>query len=106
MGRSSPIILRAKKIPFTALDISPEQVALVKRFGSEAFYGDASRHEILERPPAPDTRAFVLAIDDVEASLKTAEVVRHHYRDVPISPRPQPQSCPPAARPWHQEHPA
>ena len=80
-------VLRAKKIPFTALDISPEQVALVKQFGSEAFYGDASRHEILEAARTGHARAFVIAIDDVEGSLKTAEVVRQHYPHVPIFAR-------------------
>lgn len=80
-------ILRGKKIPFTALDISPEQVELVKRFGSEAFYGDASRPDILEAARTGQARAFVLAIDDVEASLRTAEVVTSLYPHVPVFAR-------------------
>lgn len=80
-------VLRGKKIPFTALDISPEQIDLVKRFGAEAFYGDASRHEILEAARTGQARAFVIAIDDVEASLKTAEVVTTHYPGVPVFAR-------------------
>lgn len=80
-------VLRGKKIPFTALDISPEQVELVKRFGSEAFYGDASRPEVLEAARTGQARAFVLAIDDPEASLRTAEVVTSLYPHVPIIAR-------------------
>lgn len=80
-------VLRAKGIQFTALDISAEQVELVKRFGSEAFYGDASRPEILDAAKTDKARAFVLAIDDVEASLRTAELVRSRYPDVPIYAR-------------------
>jgi monovalent cation:proton antiporter-2 (CPA2) family protein len=80
-------ILRAKRIPFTALDISAEQVEFVKRFGSQAFYGDASRPEILDAAGAHDARALVLAIDDVEASMRTAEVVRSRYPDLPIYAR-------------------
>ncbi|WP_337242222.1 NAD-binding protein, partial [Proteus faecis] len=47
-GQIGARVLRGKKIPFIALDISAEQVELVKKFGAQAFYGDASRAEILE----------------------------------------------------------
>jgi glutathione-regulated potassium-efflux system protein KefB len=80
-------VLRGKKIPFIALDISPEQVELVQRFGSKAFYGDASRPEILEAAQIGKARAFVLAIDDVDASLRAAEFVRKQYPDVPVFAR-------------------
>ena len=80
-------ILTAKRIPFTALDISAEQVEFVSRFGGQAFYGDASRPEILEAAGAHNARAFVLAIDDVEASMRTAELVRSRYPDLPIFAR-------------------
>lgn len=80
-------VLRGKGIPFTALDISPEQIDLVKRFGSNAFYGDASRPEILDAAQTDKARAFVLAIDDVEASLRTAELLRERYPNVPVYAR-------------------
>lgn len=80
-------VLRAKKIPFTALDISAEQIELVKKFGSEAFFGDASRPEILEAAKVGEARAFVLAIDDVEASLRIAEFVTAHWPKVPLYAR-------------------
>lgn len=80
-------ILTARRIPFTALDIDPEQVEFVRRFGSQAFYGDASRPEILDAAGAHSARAFVLAIDDVEASLRTAEIVKTRYPNLPIYAR-------------------
>jgi glutathione-regulated potassium-efflux system protein KefB len=80
-------VLRGKKIPFTALDISPEQVELVKRFGAQAFYGDASRPDILEAAQIGKARALVLAIDDVEASMRTAELVKAQFPDLPIYAR-------------------
>lgn len=89
-GRFGQIVaraLRGKGIPFTALDISPEQIDLVKRFGSKAFYGDASRPEILDAAQTEKARAFVLAIDDVEASLRAAALVRERYPHVPIIAR-------------------
>jgi glutathione-regulated potassium-efflux system protein KefB len=87
VGQVVARVLRAKKIPFTALDISAEQVEFVKRFGSQAFYGDASRLDILEAAQAGKARALVLAIDDVEASLRTAAMVREHYPNLPIYAR-------------------
>jgi glutathione-regulated potassium-efflux system protein KefB len=80
-------ILRGKKIPFTALDISAEQIELVKSFGSEAFFGDASRPDILEAAKVGDARAFVLAIDDVDASLRIAEFVTSRWPKVPVFAR-------------------
>ena len=87
VGQVVARVLRAKKIPFTALDISAEQIEFVKKFGAEAFYGDASRIDILEAAKAGKARAFVLAIDDVEASMRTAEIVRLHYPKLPIYAR-------------------
>jgi glutathione-regulated potassium-efflux system protein KefB len=80
-------ILRAKGIAFTALDISAEQVEFVKKFGSKAFFGDASRPEILEAAQLGKARAFVLAIDDVEAGMRTAEHVKENYPHVPVYAR-------------------
>ena len=87
VGQVIARILRAKKIPFTALDISAEQIEFVKKFGSQAFFGDASRLDILQAAQAAKARAFVLAIDDVEASMRTAEIVRQNYPKLPIYAR-------------------
>ncbi len=77
-------VLRGKKIPFTALDINAEQIELVKKFGSQAFFGDASRPEILHAAQIGKARAFVLAIDDVEASMRIAEMVSAEHPRLPI----------------------
>ncbi|NNE24468.1 MAG: glutathione-regulated potassium-efflux system protein KefB [Rhizobiales bacterium] len=87
VGQIVARILRARDIPFTALDLSSEQVDFVARFGNEIYYGDASRLDILHAANADKARAFVLTIDEVEASLKTAEMVRSHYPDLPIYAR-------------------
>jgi glutathione-regulated potassium-efflux system protein KefB len=86
-GQITARILRAKGIPFTALDISAEQIETVKKFGSKAFFGDASRPEILDAAQTAKARAFVLAIDDIEASLRTVALMKSHYPHVPIYAR-------------------
>ena len=87
VGQILSRVLRMCGVPFTALEASYQQVDFVRRFGSKVYYGDASRLELLEAAKTGEAKLFVLAIDDVEASVKTAEVVRKHYPDVPIVAR-------------------
>jgi glutathione-regulated potassium-efflux system ancillary protein KefC/glutathione-regulated potassium-efflux system protein KefB len=89
-GRFGQIVartLRMKKIPFTALEASFEQVDFVRKFGSEIYFGDASRLDLLRAAHADLAEIFVLAIDDVEASVRTAEMVRKHYPHLRIYAR-------------------
>jgi len=80
-------VLRMCGVPFTALEISYQQVDFVRRFGNKIYYGDASRLELLQAAKAGDARLFVLAIDDVEASVRTAAVVRRHFPRLTILAR-------------------
>jgi glutathione-regulated potassium-efflux system ancillary protein KefC/glutathione-regulated potassium-efflux system protein KefB len=80
-------VLRMAGIPFTAIELSYQQVDFVRRFGNKVYYGDASRLEVLESAKARDAKLFVLAIDDLDASLKTAALVRKHFPTLPILAR-------------------
>ncbi len=80
-------VLRMCGVPFTALEISYQQVDFVRRFGNKIYYGDASRLELLQAAKAGDAKLFVLAIDDVEASVRTAAVVRRHFPRLTILAR-------------------
>ena len=72
-------VLRARHIRFTALEISQAQVDFLRRFGNRLHYGDASRLEVLRSAGAGEAELLVLAIDDVEASVRTAGLVRRHF---------------------------
>jgi glutathione-regulated potassium-efflux system ancillary protein KefC/glutathione-regulated potassium-efflux system protein KefB len=80
-------ILRLRKIGFTALEMSQEQVDVVRRFGSKVYYGDASRLDLLRAAKADKAEIFVLAIDDVASSLKTAATVKKHFPNLAIYAR-------------------
>jgi voltage-gated potassium channel Kch len=80
-------VLRTRKIQFTALEGNIAQVDFVRRFGNKVYYGDASRLELLEAAGAARADVFVLAIDDAEASLRTAELLRKHYPHLKIMAR-------------------
>jgi glutathione-regulated potassium-efflux system ancillary protein KefC/glutathione-regulated potassium-efflux system protein KefB len=74
-------------IPFTALEASYAQVDFVRRYGNRIYYGDASRLDLLTAAKTGSAKLFVLAIDDVEASVKTARVVRTHFPSIEILAR-------------------
>ncbi len=89
-GRVGQVVgrmLNAQGIAFTALDASPEQVDFVRQFGNKIYYGDASRLALLHAARVGDAKLFVLAVDDVEASMKIAELMRRHFPQVPLLAR-------------------
>jgi monovalent cation:proton antiporter-2 (CPA2) family protein len=89
-GRFGQIIarvLRMKGMPFTALENDSENVEGIRRFGNKIFYGDASRVDLLEAAGASKARLFVLAINNVETSLRVAAIVRQHYPNLTILAR-------------------
>jgi len=89
-GRVGQIVGRLLRIvgkPFTALEIDSSQVDVVRRYGSKVYFGDASRLDVLRAAGAEHATIFVLAIDDVEASVRTAEAVRRHFPHLTIVAR-------------------
>ncbi|TLY97721.1 MAG: glutathione-regulated potassium-efflux system protein KefB, partial [Gammaproteobacteria bacterium] len=80
-------ILRVKGLPFTALDSSQTHVDFVRRFGNKVYYGDASRLDLLRAAGAESARILVLAIDDVDASTRTAVLVREQFPGLKIYAR-------------------
>ncbi|MCH8301482.1 MAG: cation:proton antiporter, partial [Proteobacteria bacterium] len=89
-GRFGQIVGRLLAIvgrPFTALEIDASQVDVVRRYGNVVHYGDASKLDLLRAAGAEHARLFVLAIDDVEASIRTAQTVTRHFPDLTIVAR-------------------
>jgi monovalent cation:proton antiporter-2 (CPA2) family protein len=87
VGQIVSRVLRMCGIPFTALEVNYQQVDFVRRFGSKIYFGDATRLDLLLAAKTGQAKLFVLAIDDVEASLKTAALVRQHFPGLPILAR-------------------
>jgi glutathione-regulated potassium-efflux system ancillary protein KefC/glutathione-regulated potassium-efflux system protein KefB len=72
-------VLAMRKIPFTALEINAAQVDFVRRYGNKVYYGDAGRLDLLRSARVNSAKVFVLALDDVEASLRIAETVKRNF---------------------------
>jgi monovalent cation:proton antiporter-2 (CPA2) family protein len=87
VGQIAGRVLRVLDIGFTALDHDQNQVDVLRKFGNKIYFGDASKIELLKAAGADKAKVFILAIDDVDASVKTAEVVKHHFPNLKIFAR-------------------
>jgi monovalent cation:proton antiporter-2 (CPA2) family protein len=80
-------ILATRGIPFTALDRDSEQLDFVTQFGEKAYFGDASRLDLLRAARADKASILIIAIDDIEASMKCAEIAKQHFPRLKIFAR-------------------
>ncbi|MBV8343009.1 MAG: NAD-binding protein, partial [Gammaproteobacteria bacterium] len=80
-------VLRGKGLRFTALDSSQTHVDFVRRFGNQVYYGDASRLDLLRAAGAQSAAVLVLAIDEVDSSVRTAELARTQFPQLKIFAR-------------------
>ncbi|MGB5627619.1 MAG: NAD-binding protein, partial [Woeseiaceae bacterium] len=90
MGRVGQIVARLLRIigkPFTALESDSEQLDIVRRYGATVHYGDASRLDLLRAAGAEHATIFVLAISDLEQSMRIAEAVTTHFPHLKIVAR-------------------
>lgn len=85
-GRFGQIVgrlLTANKIALTVLYRDSDQIDLVRKFGSKVFYGDATPIDLLRAAGAAPARAQVVAIDDIDDSLRLVDAVREAFPQWP-----------------------
>jgi len=89
-GRVGQIIgrvLRMHNIEFTAIERSANRVDFVRKFGNQVYYGDPKNPEILRAAGISKARVFILAVDDLERSITTAQYLRKNYPDLIVMAR-------------------
>ena len=89
-GRYGQIVGRllfANGITPTILDHDAEQIEGLRKFGWRAYYGDATRLDLLRTAGASEARLLVLAIDDIENSVEVAKMVKENFPDLTIVAR-------------------
>ena len=77
-------VLNGLRVRTTLIDHDPNQVDLVRRFGSPAYYGDASRLDVLERAGIARARLLVVALDDYDAAMRTVKQARRRYPNLAV----------------------
>ena len=86
-GQISARLLQARGIPLTMIDVDPNQVDAMRRFGWRAYYGDASRPDVLEAAGIREAALIILAMDDAEGVVKTAQYLKQHFPKVKVLAR-------------------
>jgi CPA2 family monovalent cation:H+ antiporter-2 len=85
IGRFGQIVcrlLRANNIPIVVLDHEIEQIENVRQINIKSFFGDASRHDLLEKAGIEEARLLVVAIDDRDRTLLMVEHVKKYFPGV------------------------
>ena len=89
-GRYGQIVgrlINASGLSATVLDHSAEAVASLRQFGWPAFYGDATRLDLLRVAGADKACVIVVAVDGVEQSLEIVDLVREHFKQATLVAR-------------------
>ena len=81
-GRFGQIIgrfLLSQGVKVTVLEKNPDQVEAVSRFGFKAYFGDATRMDLLHNAGIREARMVIVAIDDAEAAVDIVRQVKQHF---------------------------
>lgn len=76
--------LRANGVQATILDHDSDRVDLLRRMGFKVFYGDATRHDLLESAGAAEASILISAIDSPETNLRLVETVQKHFPNLEL----------------------
>ena len=82
LGRVGQVVarlLQASGYHPTVLDDDPDHVEQCRRFGFRAFYGDATRLDLLHAAGADSAEFLISALDDPEATTTLARTCRKHF---------------------------
>jgi monovalent cation:proton antiporter-2 (CPA2) family protein len=80
-------ILRMHGIAFTALERDPGQVDVVRQFGNKVYFGDPTRADVLRAAGAETAKLLVVALDDMEATLRVVDVAKRNFPGLRILAR-------------------
>jgi len=75
-GRNLTAALRAINAPYLIVELNAQTVRKARSQGEPAFYGDATREEILHALGIERARMFVIAISDPSATRRMVRVAR------------------------------
>jgi monovalent cation:proton antiporter-2 (CPA2) family protein len=87
MGQIVGRVLRMHGIAFTALEKDAGQVDVVRRFGNKVYYGDAARPDVLRAAGADHAKLLVVALDDIDRTLRTVEAAKRNHPNLTILAR-------------------
>ncbi len=78
-GQVASQSLLARRVDVSIIDMDVEMIQTAERFGFKVYYGDGTRLDVLHASGAATAMAIAVCVDDKEASLKIAELVKHEF---------------------------
>ncbi|MGH1354782.1 MAG: cation:proton antiporter [Thalassovita sp.] len=89
-GRVGGIVarmLRSAGMSPTVMDFSSKQLEMLKAFDVQAYYGDATRPDLLHAAGIAEAKLFVVAIDDRDQITELVHYLHANYPDLHIVAR-------------------
>jgi len=83
-GNTVGRFLRANNIQATVLDNNSDNVNTLRKLGFKVYYGDASRHDLLEIAGAGRAQIIIIAIGNREKRMEMIEMVKKHFPNLYI----------------------
>ncbi|WP_102531765.1 monovalent cation:proton antiporter-2 (CPA2) family protein [Shewanella sp. 10N.286.52.B9] len=90
IGRFGQIVNRlllSNGVKTVVLDRQASQVDTLRKIKTKAFYGDATRPDLLETAGVANAAAFVIAIDDQQSSIELVKYLKHKYPQLKVISR-------------------
>jgi CPA2 family monovalent cation:H+ antiporter-2 len=87
VGQTVAAALKQRNIPFVAVDMDGNNVAQGHRRGDPVFFGDLTRHSVLEAAGAKRARSLVIALDGQSAAERVMQAVREDFAHLHVLAR-------------------
>ena len=85
LGTDLGRLLMTAGIKPVILDHNEANVDVLRRFGFEVYYGDASRLDLLEAAGAAEAELIIITLGDHEKSIELVKMVQKHYPKLKIA---------------------
>jgi len=72
-------MLKGARYSTTVIDFSSKQLELISKFGMSAYFGDATRPDLLHSAGIDEAKLLVVAIDDKEKITELVKYAMHQY---------------------------
>ena len=89
-GRFGQIVGRfmmSQGVRVTVLEKNPDQVEAVGRFGFKAYFGDATRLDLLRASGAEEAAMLVVAVDDADAAVEIVRMAKQNFPGLKVFAR-------------------
>ncbi len=79
--------LRSQRIGVTVIEHDSDHVEFLRKIGIKAYYGDASRRDLLESAGAAEAKLLIITFREPGTTMKLVETARRHFPNLTILAR-------------------